>query len=137
VVFGLLFGIVAMQTLIVQSQRRIDTANARLEQERFTYDRFRIALAYYESPTYVVQRATALGLVRAEDRTYLVPSGDEALVVAAAIEAGTTEPDPATGAVAPPADDVVAGSEPFSDGPGSGEVGGDGQPSIKQIVGSR
>jgi hypothetical protein len=87
-VFGLLFGIVAMQVLIVQTQRRIDHATQQIAAEQLRHQRYESALAVYESPGYVLERASALGLVRAETPQYLHPSGDDALVIAAAIEAG-------------------------------------------------
>jgi cell division protein FtsL len=86
-VFALLFGIVAMQVLIVQTQRRIDAADQRIAAEQLRSQRYESALAVYESPGYVLQRAAELGMVRADSPEYLHPAGDDALAIAAAMDA--------------------------------------------------
>lgn len=82
---GLLFlavlGIVVFQTLLVQTQSRLDELNGRIEAQEQLADQHRLQLAELEAPGRIVDEATQrLGMVEPSEVLYLrhEPADDEA-----------------------------------------------------------
>ncbi len=92
VVFGMLFGLVVFQTVLVQNQNRIDKVDAKITAAQATYQQLRLQAAQLEAPTRIVQEATTrLGMVTPPGTTYLTPSAAEAAAVDAASTSGPAD----------------------------------------------
>ncbi len=73
--FGIAFALVALQTLLVQGQSRLDQLDARIADATDLQADLRLQVAELESPERVVAAATDLGMVPPPGVTYLTPSG--------------------------------------------------------------
>lgn len=72
VVFGSLFGIVAVQTLIVQNRVQLDVVNSDLDVQRERNRQLRLQVIELEAPERILETAvTRLGMTRPEERNYL------------------------------------------------------------------
>lgn len=92
---GLLFlavlGIVVFQTLLVQTQSRLDELNGQIETQEHLADQHRLQLAELEAPGRIVDEATQrLGMVEPSEVLYLrhEPADDEAARLAPEEPAG-------------------------------------------------
>lgn len=96
VVFGLLFGLVFFQTLLVQNQSRLDQLNSQIRAEQAQYQSLRLQVAQLEAPSRIVDAATTkLGMVSPPGTGYLTPSATDAAATAstaAAASAAGTDP---------------------------------------------
>lgn len=113
VVFGSLFGIVVVQTLIVQNRVELDDVDDRLEVAREENQRLRLQVLELEAPDRVLSVAIGrLAMIRPDERRYL-PGIDPAVVP-----------------VALPEGDNPFGPGPLPDeavDPATGESGGEGE----------
>jgi cell division protein FtsL len=97
-VFGLLFGLVVFQTMLVQSQQHLDKVQQQIRDAQAQYQSQRLKVAQLESPARIVEEATTrLGMVTPPGTTYLTPSPETAAEVGVAPE---TAADAATDASA-------------------------------------
>lgn len=72
VVFGSLFGIVVVQTFIVQNRVQLDSINADLFEQEERNRELRLDVIELESPERILDTAVSrLGMVRPTDRNYL------------------------------------------------------------------
>ncbi|MGH9185865.1 MAG: hypothetical protein ACRD0U_08655 [Acidimicrobiales bacterium] len=110
-VFGLLFALAAFHTVLMQGQVRLDDIGSRVATEQARYEQLRLRVAEQESPGRIVAEATQrLGMVPADDTTYLTPSGAvEAEIATAAAADGAPSP-----AGAEP-DDVATGPQDWTE----------------------
>lgn len=73
--FGIAFGLVVAQALLVQGQQRLDDLERRTAEATRTQQELRLQVAELESPARVVAAAEDLGMVPPAGVTYLTPSG--------------------------------------------------------------
>jgi cell division protein FtsL len=91
--FATAFVLVALQTLLVQGQSRLDQFDTRIAEATDQQADLRLEVAELESPERIVAAATSLGMVPPPGVTYLTPSG---LVTVPPPDTGTADVD-ATG----------------------------------------
>lgn len=72
--FTIAFALVVAQALLVQGQQRLDDIDARIAEATRQQQELRLQQAELESPSRIVEAATALGMVPPDDVTYLTPS---------------------------------------------------------------
>lgn len=78
-VFGVLFGLVVFQTMMVQNQARLDRLDAQIRDEQARYQQQRLQVAQLEAPSHIVEVATQrLGMVTPPGTSYLTPSAADA-----------------------------------------------------------
>ena len=94
-VFGCLLALAVVQTMLVQSQLRLDGLAAEVEAEQQRFDRLRLRVAELEAPERIVAEARErLGMVPAGHVTYVTPSADAATRAAAPSAVAGTPPPP-------------------------------------------
>jgi cell division protein FtsB len=88
-VFGLLFGIVALQAVIAAGQQRLDRMDVAVGQAKQDRQRLELVVAELEAPRTIVAAARdRLGMVTPEDITYLTPTGGAAIEAQRAADVG-------------------------------------------------
>lgn len=95
VVFGSLLASAVFHSLLVTGQDRLDTVNTRIRAEREGLARDRLTLARAQSPERIAREARRLGMVPAQDPTWINPSASDR---SGADGAGATDPADTTGA---------------------------------------
>jgi len=82
VMFVVMFGLAAFQTMIAQGQAQLDHLNGQVDAAQESYAKLRLEAARLESPARIVSVAEQrLGLVPPPSVHYLAPSGDDAVAV--------------------------------------------------------
>lgn len=74
IAFGIAFALVVAQTVLVQNQQLLDEVDASIAEATREQQELRLEVARLESPSRVVEAATALGMVPPDTVTYLTPS---------------------------------------------------------------
>lgn len=82
-VFGALFALAAMHSLVVQAQFELDRLDEQVATRQDQIDARRVEVAELESPSAIVEAANALGMVDPADAVYLTTSEPEATAVQA------------------------------------------------------
>ena len=82
VVVGSMFAATALQTHMAERQMRIDKLNSDIMRARNNFDRLRAERARFQSPAYLTERATALGLVPSMETKMVPVPADIAVEVA-------------------------------------------------------
>ena len=72
--FLILFATVTFHVKLVTGQQRIDRLNKRAEAAQTTYDRLRVQVDSLSAPQRVIARAKSLGMVEADNPTWLAPT---------------------------------------------------------------
>ncbi len=72
--FVILFGTVTFHVRLVTGQQRIERLDTRAEAAQARYDRLRLEVDRLSAPDRIVARARALGMVEAQDPTWLAPA---------------------------------------------------------------
>ncbi|MBS1846803.1 MAG: hypothetical protein JST73_00855 [Actinobacteria bacterium] len=85
--FGVLLTAVAFHVHLATGQRHIDQLNRHAQASQETYDRLRLQVDQLSAPERIVARAHALGMVDAQNPTWLAPAGP-------ALSSGGTADDP-------------------------------------------
>ena len=75
VLFVVLFVTVAFHVALVQNQQRIDRLNRQATAAQARYDHLHVEVDRLQSPSRVVTEAEKLGMVSADDATWLAPDG--------------------------------------------------------------
>lgn len=100
-VFVALFVAAWAHGLLVSGQARIDHLGEQVDGERVHLERERLALAELQSPDRIAEEARALGMVPAEEQTWISPgTGAEPVTVRSTTVAEATESPDATTASA-------------------------------------
>ena len=73
-VFGALFALAAMHSLVVQAQFELDRLDQQVSARQDQIDARRVEVAELESPSAIVGAANELGMVEPTDTVYLAPS---------------------------------------------------------------
>jgi cell division protein FtsL len=71
--FAALFGVAVSHALLIESQARLDKLDDQVAAEQDRYERLRMERAELESPERIVDEAQQMGMVPAEDVTWLAP----------------------------------------------------------------
>ena len=71
--FAALFGVAVSHALLIEGQARLDELDKQVAQEQARYERLRVESAALESPSRIVEEAGNLGLVPAQEVTWLMP----------------------------------------------------------------
>ncbi len=85
VMFSVMLGLAAFQTIIAQGQARLDRLDADVHTAQDAYQKLRLDVAQLEAPARIVATARdRLGMVVPDSVSYLAPTGDAALDAQAA-----------------------------------------------------
>jgi hypothetical protein len=105
--FLALFGNAVAHSVLVSGQERLDGLTSEVEREQARNEKLHLRAAELEAPDRIVNEAKRMGLIPAQQTTWLTPSDDPGSV------ASTTEShtDPAAGAT-----NEVAGGGPGASG---------------------
>ena len=88
VMFGVMLGLAAFQTLIAQGQETLDRLRVQTSDAQVADAKLRLQVAQLESPSRIVSVAEQrLGLAPPDSIHYIAPSGDNALAVKQASDA--------------------------------------------------
>ena len=91
VMFVVMLGLAAFQTLIAQGQASLDKLRTQTSDAQVAYSKLRLQVAQLESPSRIVSVAEQrLGLVAPDTIHYIAPTGDNALGVKEAVDSATT-----------------------------------------------
>lgn len=71
--FAALFGVAVSHALLIEGQARLDELDKQVAQEQARYERLRVESAALESPNRIVEEAGKMGLVPAQEVTWLTP----------------------------------------------------------------
>jgi hypothetical protein len=110
------FGNAVAHSVLVSGQERLDGLNAELQREQARNERLHLRAAELEAPDRIVNAAKAMGMIPAQETTWLTPSDDPGSV-ASATESRT---DPAVDA----ASSELAGTGPGASGDDGTDVAG-------------
>jgi cell division protein FtsL len=95
VMFSVMLGLAAFQTIIAQGQARLDRLDTDVRNAQSSYQKLRFDVAQLEAPARIVATARdRLGMVVPDSVSYLAPTGDAALEAeaAAVAHAGSKAP---------------------------------------------
>jgi hypothetical protein len=81
--FLALFGNAVAHSVLVSGQERLDGLNTEVERQQARNERLQLKAAELEAPDRVVNAAKALGMIPAQETTWLRPSDDPGSVAAA------------------------------------------------------
>jgi hypothetical protein len=90
--FAALFGVAVSHALLIESQASLDRLDDQVAVEQDRYERLRMERAELESPDRIVAEATQMGMVPADDVTWLTPDQPAPEGVDAAPESGAEAP---------------------------------------------
>lgn len=93
-VFGSLLTAAMCHGMVASGQTRLDRLETELQDEQAALARDKQDLAELQSPEHLAAAARALGMVRADEVTWLSPGTDDPPVVTGSTDASTTVPDP-------------------------------------------
>jgi len=113
--FLALFGNAVAHSVLVSGQERLDGLNTEVERQQAANEQLHLQAAKLEAPDRIVNEAKKMGLVPAQETTWLTPSDDPGSV-ASATESRT---DPAAGA-----SNELAGTGPGASGHDSTDAAG-------------
>lgn len=71
--FVVLFATAAFHVMLVQNQQKIDRLNRRADTAQARYDHLRLEVDELQAPSRIVSSARKLGMVEADDATWLTP----------------------------------------------------------------
>jgi hypothetical protein len=71
--FAALFGVAVSHALLIEGQAHLDELDKQVALEQQRYERLRVESAALESPERIVDEAAKLGMVPAQDVTWLTP----------------------------------------------------------------
>jgi len=103
VMFAVMLGLAAFQTLIAQGQESLDHLRVQTSDAQVAFAKLRLQVAQLQSPSRIVSVAEQrLGLVPPNTIHYVAPTGDNALAVQQAADSGANAtPSSATTTTAP------------------------------------
>jgi hypothetical protein len=90
--FGALFGVAVSHALLIESQASLDRLDDQVATEQDRYERLRMERAELESPDRIVAEASEMGMVPADDVTWLTPDHPAPEGVESTPEAGAEAP---------------------------------------------
>jgi cell division protein FtsL len=101
VMFSVMLGLAAFQTVIAQGQARLDKLDTDVHDAQAAYQKLRFDVAQLEAPARIVATARdRLGMVVPDSVAYLAPTGDAALEAQAAAIASSGSEAPQSDATA-------------------------------------
>lgn len=105
-----MFGVATAHATLVERQRELDAMRDRIAELEDAQGRVEREIIVASAPEAILERAFALGMVRAVDPVYLVAIGDPS-AGSETDPASDPASDPATDPAADPVDRIVSGSD--------------------------